>query len=245
MKCRVLCTMICALAFAASTSEAATFNILTNQGTGQDGLAYAGIPNAAFSTVFNVIAVGNTTGGVHNTVSLTQFEIPALESPQIISAQLKVFSASAKAFNANNLDPDENNQIPVEVSQITGAWARASLNWNNKPTHGTPSPTTFSVDGLGEFYTVDVTGLLNTFLDNSNDTNFGLWLEAIGVLGTDPFYAVAFNSGFAVGGGTNANGPELIITTVPEPASVLLALVAAPALLWAGVRRARSRRRAS
>jgi hypothetical protein len=237
--------MICALVFASSTGAAATISVKTNQGTGQDGLAYAGIPAGAFSSVFNIIAVGNTTGDVHNTIALTQFQIPALESPQLIKAELKVTSASAKQFNSNLLDPDATHQIPVGVSQITSAWTRAGLSWNTQPTHGA-NGASFNVDALATTYTIDVTNLLTTFLDNSNDTNFGLWLQATAVVGTDPFYAVGFLSGFQAGSGLpQANGPELVITTVPEPTSVLLALVAAPALVWAGVRRARNRRQGS
>ncbi len=255
MKCRVLCTMICVLVFASSTSDAATYTILTNQGSGQDGLAYAGIPSAAFSTAFSVVSVGKTTGGANDSVGLFQFDlstIPAILATDVSTATLRVFSTTSKVVNASNLDPDASHAIEIGVSPTTSSWNRGTLSWNTQPTHGAQA-TTFDVDGLGSYFTVDVTGLVQAWL-NGSQINFGLWLEATTVMGSgpnsdaSPYYAIAFNSGFqtaANGGGANTNAPELVINTVPEPATVLLALAAAPALVWAGIRRARGRRQAS
>jgi hypothetical protein len=241
---------MCALLLGSGLCRADVIDILSNEGSGQDGLAYAGIPAAAFSTAFSVVAVGKTTGAAHDTVSLIQFDLSGVTatSDQVTSATLTLFAVSSKVVNATNLDPDAAHPIEIAVSPVSGAWNRNSLSWLTKPAHGAVE-TTFQVDAINDFFTVDVTDLVKAWIDTPA-SNFGLWLEATTVMGSgpngdaSPFYAVAFNSGFetaANGGGPNENAPQLTIAAVPEPASGLLVLVAAPALAWARARSARRR----
>jgi hypothetical protein len=214
-------------------------------------MIYAG-PTVPFplSTAYPVIALGKTTGGAHDTVSLAQFDLSGVTATaaEVTSATLRVFSTTSTVVNATNLDPDGGHAIEIAVSAITGTWNRANVTWSN---FGVGSPhtvvvNTFEVDALGQFFTVDVTDIVKDWLDGSL-TNNGLWLEATTVMGSgpsgteSPYYAVAFNSGFLPlppfgPGGPNTNGPVLTINAVPEPATVALAVVALPALTWALMR---------
>jgi hypothetical protein len=233
MNCRVIYSLICALCICASVSRAATYNIATNQGTGQDGMVYANtsVP-FPLSTFYPVIAVG-ATGGPHDTVSLTQFDLSSVgaTSAEVTSATLRVYSTSSKAVNATNLDPDASHPVEVGVSPITSGWNRAAVTWATRPSHGAVE-NTFAADALGEFFTVDVTDIVKGWLDTPA-SNFGLWLEATTIMGSgpnqdqSPFYAIAFNSGFLPSppGGLNDNAPLLTINTVPEPSTVVLSLL--------------------
>ena len=247
-RCGVLTTLVCILLIGAATCSAVTVNVPTNQGTGQDGMIYAnpGVP-FPLSSFYSIIAVG-ATGGPHDTVALTMFDLSTvgLTSAQVSSATLTVYSASSKAVNATNLDPDANNPVTVDISAVTSAWNRASMTWATQPTHG-PVETSFSVNALSQPFVVDITTLVKGWLD-SPASNFGLWLSGHSIQGSgpnqdvSPFYAVAFNSGFQANTGQpNANGPLLTINAVPEPATWLLMACAVPALAWARRRNLRSK----
>ncbi len=199
------------------------------------------------STFYSVIAVG-ATGGPHDTASLVQFDLSSVgaTSAEVTSASMRLYSTSSQAVNATNLDPDVSHPIEVSVSPITSTWDRSTVTWATQPTHGALEAT-FHVDALGQYFNVDITDLVKGWLDTPA-ANFGVWLEATTVMGSgpgedqSPFYAVAFNGGFmpsSAGGGPNENGPLLTINAVPEPSTIILALIAAPVLVGAGVRRFR------
>ncbi len=255
MNCRVFSSLIYALLIGTSVCRAATFSVESNDGSGQDGMIYSS-PTVPFplSTAYPIVALGKT-GGAHDTVSLAQFDLTSVTatSAQVTSATLQLFSTSSKPVNATNLDPDASHSIEIAVSPITSTWNRASVTWATKPTHGAVE-TTFNVDGLGEFITVDVTDVVKDWL-TTPASNFGLWLEGTTIMGSgpnqdqSPFYAVAFNSGFLASppfgpGGPNVNGPLLTINAVPEPSTTLLALAAVPGLaLVLALRRRNGRRK--
>ncbi|MGD9722550.1 MAG: DNRLRE domain-containing protein [Pirellulales bacterium] len=244
MSCRVYCSLMCALLFASTTGEAATFSVETNQGSGQDGMIYSS-PTVPFplSTAYPVIATG-ATGGAHDVAALIQFDLSTVTATaaDITSATLRVFSATSKSVNATNLDPDVAHPIEIAISPITSAWNRASVTWATQPTHGAVE-TTFSVDALGQFYTIDITDIVKDWKASPTPTpNFGLWLNPTTIMGSgpnqdqSPFYAVAFNSGFLASppfgpGGPNVNGPLLTVNAVPEPSTLLLALAGAVAFV--------------
>lgn len=249
MNCRVVYMLACALTVVSATCRADSFQIYTNAGTGQDGFTYAGAPDGAFSTVFDIGAVSKTPGGAFDAIDYLQFDVASLglNAADVTSAKVSVTQVSSTALHPSNLNPDAGHPMEIAVLPVTSSWSRATLTANTAPTFNASPEATFSVSGLGQVFEVDITDLVKSWIDGSV-TNNGVRLEGTTIMGSgesmtdSPYYAAGIQSAFNVGGSLNTDGPLLTITTVPEPSTILLTTAAVPAFGWVAWRRRRRRR---
>jgi hypothetical protein len=250
MNCRVTYSLMCALVLGSTFCLGAPIEIQSNDGTGQDGMVYAGVAKAPISSTFSVVAVSKTPTGAFDTISFAKFDLSTvgLTSAQVDSATLSVFTNTSTLVHSSNLDPDAAHPLEVAVARVTSSWDRNSLTFSNAPTFGATEGL-FDVDAVGEWFSLDITDMVKDWLDTPS-SNFGVRLSATTVMGSgpngdqSPFYAAAFDSGFISagdGGGLSETGPLLTINPVPEPTAMVLALCGVPALAW-GAARARRRR---
>jgi hypothetical protein len=108
----------------------------------------------------------------------------------------------------------------IGVSQVTSAWSESTVTYNASPTLG-PIVYTGTADSAGEYFTIDVTSLVQTWLAVPS-SNYGFALEGMGG-------AVV---SFASLEDTSALHPAELVTPqpVPEPAQTLPTAAALAAL---------------
>jgi hypothetical protein len=148
---------------------------------------------------------------------------------QVASATLNLFvgNTTTTGFGVN---PSGGSPITVNLSALTGSWDETTVAWGTIPGVGAQYDS-LVINGINQTVSFDVTQLVKDWLDNTV-TNNGLILEADSAVGSSPnwVYATFVSS-------SGANVPALVITPVPEPSTVVLALCALPGLAWVAMRR--------
>ena len=227
MICRVFFTLaVCAAACRAALGV----TIQPNEPASDDVFAYQFLSTSNWDTgpFAGLLAAGKTVSG-HDTESFLKFDLTSVPyaPSEVTSATLSVYvgDTSTTGFGSN---PTAVSPAQVDLYPITAAWVEGTLNWNTKPTIAGVATDSLSVTGISQWIDFDVTSLVVDWLDGSL-TNNGLSL-VMGAVAAVPSTAVVFDSS----AGTN----KPVLTVVPEPSCALLALLAVPALAWAGWRRA-------
>jgi hypothetical protein len=171
---------------ASSVAQGAQISLLSNVGTGQDGMVYSN-PSVPFpvSAAFPAIAVAKTALAAHDTVAFIKFDVHStgLTPALVQSAVLKVNSVNSNVVNGTNQNPDPTHVIDIDISAITSTWNRNSVTWATKPSHGAVGAS-FGINGVGQAFTVDVTSFVQTWLAGLASANHGLWLESPTIVGS-------------------------------------------------------------
>ncbi len=232
MNCRVICSLIVC---AAVSQTAFGITIQPDETASKDVFAYENFPTMNWDAApFGaLLAAGKTTSG-HDTESFVQFDLSSVPytAGQVTSATLNLYVVDT-AEAGFGTSPTVASPVLVDLFGITGSWTEARLTWGTKPAVSATTTDAVSVSGVDQWISFDVTSLVVGWLDGSL-TNNGVSLVADTVSSVSSTAAV-----FDSSAGTNL--PYL--TVVPEPGSFLLALAAAPALAWLGVRSRRRVRR--
>jgi hyaluronate lyase len=197
-------------------TETASKDTFVYQGFG-GGLNFANDP---------LLPVGQTTNG-HTTETLIEFDLSgvSLTAAEIVSATLELYQSDT-ALTGFGANPSPGpGALTVNLYAISGAWNEATVSWNTKPAVGALYASQV-ITSSNQTVSFDVTNLVKDW-KNGAISNFGLTLQAAGAVGSSPNWVYAT---FESGGGTTAV-PKL--TIVPEPSSVMLALSAFGAAVFA------------
>jgi len=237
MKRRVLATLMLTAVGLFTCNVARAITINPSEATSKDSFGYQGLPNANLNNppFGGFLPVGATTTG-HDTKSILEFDLTGvgITSAQVAAATLNLFvgDTTATGFGVN---PSGGSPITVNLSALTGSWVETTVAWNTIPAVGAQHDS-LAINAINQTVSFNVTQLVKDWLDNPLANN-GLILQAASAVGSSPNWVYAtFNSS------AGANVPALVITPVPEPSTVVLAMWALPGLAWAAMRR-KSRRR--
>ena len=230
-----------------------------------DGYVYSGgvtTPLAAFSFgppgLLPTSRTGVIGGSTHDTESLLEFSLASLPigitGSQIASALLTLRTADASYYPISHaVVPTPSAPFVVDVFAAAGAWNNATT-YATLPATTTGSPLaqaslsdTSSVStGHLVDVTFDITSIVQSWVDGTL-TNNGLLLAGDAIVGDGTpaalFMARGYTDGSTFAFVPQADGPMLVVTTVPEPASAALALLAAGGMSFGWLARRRPRGR--
>lgn len=223
-------TLTAAGLFFCNAAGAITIN--PSEATSKDTFGYQGLPalNLNSPPFGSFLPVGATTTG-HDTRSILEFDLTGIgvTGGQVASATLNLFvgDTTATGFGIN---PSGGSPITVNLSALTGSWVETTVAWGTLPTVGAEYDS-LAINAINQTVSFDVTQLVKDWLDGALANN-GLILVADAAVGSSPNWVYAT---FASSAGASA--PALIITPVPEPSTVVLAMCALPGLAWFATRR--------
>jgi hypothetical protein len=199
----------------------------------KDAKVYSFLP--AMNLQSNLGVVGN--GTAHSFKSLLQFDLTTIpiEPGQITLATLQLYCSAITPINDSSTPPAPipgSGPGPVSLFAVTGAWTETGVTWDTFPSIAPSAVDTELIDTAGQWYTFDVTSLVqdwhNGTLANNGfailmDNPMGqiTLLDADGLTGASPDPTLA---------------PKL--TVVPEPGAAILGIAG---LLVFGTRRVRNR----
>ncbi len=237
MYCQVICTVIVCAAMLAASPAGYGITLQPDETASKDSFGYeflatTNLNNPPFGAL---LPAGGTTTG-HDSKSVIEFDLSSvsLTGSQVQSASLDLFvvDATTSGFGVN---PTPGSPLTVNLSPLTGSWDEATVDWSTIPTQGAVE-TSQVISGHNLPVSFDVTNLVKLWLDGGL-TNNGMILEADSPVGSSPNWVTA---AFSSASGTGA-APALVITPVPEPSAVLLALLGGAGAMW--MLRGRCRRR--
>jgi hypothetical protein len=230
--------LLCVVGVGASSAAGWTITVRPNEAASKDAFAYQFLPTFNFdSGPFGSLLSAGATGIGHDTRSLVQFDLSSVNlTPAQVAApsfhatfQIYVDSTAEVGFGA---DPSPASPIQVDLTAVGGAtpaWSESAVTWNSQPTVTGGVASTATINGINQWVSFDVTSLVQQWLNGSLANN-GFMLTEDAIVGTDP--------NFVVGVFDSSAGPNApLLSIVPEPASVLLALAAVPWLAWRWRRR--------
>ena len=232
MNCRVICSLIVC---AAVSHTAYGITLQPNETASSDTFGYQFLPamNLNGGGFGSSLPVGATTTG-HDTRSVLAFDLSSvgLTGAQVQSASLNLFAidTTTTGFGAS---PTPGSPVTVDLSPLSAAFVESTVAWGTIPAAGAVE-TSLSINGINQTFSFDVTDLVKQWLDTPASNN-GVLLSSSTPVGGYPSWVYAVFSSAA-----GQVAPALVITPVPEPATLLLAMVAAPALAYAGIRRKRN-----
>jgi hypothetical protein len=208
-----------------STAQAVT--IAPSEATSEDTFVYEGFPDDNFDignagpTFGRILGVGVTNSG-HTTETLLKFDLSGvgLLSGQVTAATLTLRSQSTP-FGAN---PAPANPVLVDLYANAAAFSETGMTWNTARPLGSLYAST-SVNDINTLFNWDVTQLVKDWLDGTIP-NHGVLLKGNAAVPVGPTYAVA-----TFGSSSTILGFVPTLTVVPEPSSVVLALMGLGATL--------------
>lgn len=222
---------------AAVAHSAYGITLQPNEADSSDTFGYEFLPamNLSGGGFGTILSVGATTTG-HDTKSVLAFDLSsvALTGAQVQSASLNLFAVDTTAAGFGT-SPSPGSPVTVDLAPLNASFDEATVAWGTIPAAGAVE-TSQLIDGINQTFSFDVTNLVKQWLDGGL-TNNGVVLTGNSPVGSSPNWVVAV---FSSASGQVA--PALVITPVPEPATLLLALLAAPALAWVSLRRLRRSR---
>jgi len=219
---------------AGSTAIAAPVTISAQQ----DVFTYAFTPNANYngsSSGFDTVLSTALDPQGHDLQSYLQFNFSGVTLAPGEIARLNLYVGSTTAVGFPGGDPSAVHPSTTNLAVIDESWAEDDVTANDHPPYG-PTFTSFVVDGVNKWVSVDITGQVAQWLA-APATNFGLALTAAAIVpdGTGTSVAVLYNSSESA-----SNNPFIeVVAAVPEPASV--GLLAVGIALAASGRRRRER----
>jgi len=229
---RVFTTLTLTAAGLFYCNAALAITINPSEATSKDTFGYQFLPamNLNGGGFGGFLPAGATTTG-HDTKSILEFDLTGVgvTSAQVASATLNLFVIDTVATGFG-ISPSPGSPITVNLSALTGSWDESTVAWGTIPASGAEYDS-LVISGINQTVSFDVTQLVKDWLDTTV-TNNGLVLEGDAPVGSSPNWVYA-----VFGSSAGANVPALIITPVPEPSTVVLALCALPALAWAAIRR--------
>lgn len=232
MNCRVIAPLMLTAAglFFCNAAQAITIN--PSEATSKDTFGYQFLPTTNLNSppFGSLLPAGLTTTG-HDTKSILEFDLTGVgvTSAQVASATLNLFVIDT-ATTGFGVSPSPGSPITVNLSALTSSWDETTVAWSTIPASGAEYDS-LVIDGINQTVSFDVTQLVKDWLDNTV-TNNGLVLEGDAPVGSSPNWVYAV---FSSSAGNNV--PALVITPVPEPSTVILALCALPGLAWVAMRR--------
>jgi hypothetical protein len=192
-----------------------------------------------------------------NNQGLLSFDLSAIKVP-VAGATLKIYQTT-NIFVGDGPAPPEVSAGSYDIYRNTSAWQQNTVTWTTKPS---VNPTSVATQSLYQFnmgwQSWDVTSLVNTWIMDPS-SNFGLTIgrsdpgtPAIWLVTGQTFLPGAPEGPMALGvfGPPNPLLPELIlhsnaVAAAPEPASLIMAGIAALGLIGYRSRRPRGRLRAA
>ncbi len=229
--------LVCFATALTDTNSVRAITLQPDESASKDTFVYQFLPTFNFDSggFGSLLTVGKTSTG-HDTQALLQFDLPVgLTAAQLTSATLEVFAVSSTAAGFGQ-NPDATHPVLIDVLPVAGAttsWTESTVSWSTGLTAGAITSSATQA-GIDQWITFDVTAVVKQWLDGSLSNN-GLFLQQDAVVGgPGAFYVGVFDSS------AGANRPRLNI--VPEPSSMLLALLAAPFAAWCHRRRAAERK---
>jgi hypothetical protein len=229
MNCRVICSFVVCAAVAQSA-----FGITLSPSGDTFGYQFLPAMNLSAPTpgFGSLLPAGATTTG-HDTKSVLSFDLSSvgLTGSQVQSASLNLFvvDTATTGFGAS---PSPGSPITVNLAPLSASFDESTATWNTITAGGAgPVETSLEISGINQTVSFNVTDLVKDWLDGSLANN-GVLLTGDAPVGGSPNWVYAVFS--SASGGV---APELVITPVPEPATLLLAMVSAPALVFAAIRR--------
>lgn len=204
-----------ACVISALPASAATV-IKPDAATSKDTFVYSFLPAFNFNSggFSSVLASGLTTSN-HNLRTLVQFDLTGISMQPGDIATLNLFVSDAVGLGFPGVaNPTTTDPVTIDAFPITAAWDANLVSWNAQPTFGSAVDDVL-VDGVGRYFTFDVTSQVQTWL-NDPSSNFGFSLQQRTVVPTPAGSAVALYHSSA-----NANRPFLYVGVVPEPGAIL------------------------
>ncbi|MCO6457238.1 MAG: carboxypeptidase regulatory-like domain-containing protein, partial [Pirellulaceae bacterium] len=106
---------------------------------------------------------------------LIYFDLNSVTGTTVNSARLQITTGTG---------PQDGTPATIEIRRVTGAWSQGAVTWASQPTVDPALVTSFSPSASNTTYTVDITSLVQAWLDDLNDNggnpNFGIQLTSTG-----------------------------------------------------------------
>ena len=205
-----------------AAASAAPVTIQPVGAAGRDAFVYSFLATTNFTTAFGgayggLLATGLTTSG-HNLESLVKFDLSGVTLAKGETATLNLYVGDTvqAQFGVN---PSVAFPVTTNVAPASDVWAYDAVTWNTRPGTTTPS-TSFLVDGINKWVSVDVTSIVNGWVTGGVANN-GFSLRQDAIVQNNGSVVAVYNSSRA--GGTTpvlSTAPYLQIVAVPEPASM-------------------------
>jgi hypothetical protein len=210
-----LSSTIAAVVVAASASVFANPVVIApDESTSKDTFTYSAIPSGLPFGNATYLGASLESSGVHTVHSLIQFDLTGASVNANEAATFSIYARSKAQtpFSSVASDPSPTSPVTVDVYKITGAWDEASTTFSTEPTVDASAVTSFTVTNIGQYYSVDLTALVQSWIADPS-SNFGIELRqrAVVTVPGAPDAAAVFQSSGA------ANLPTLAIAVVPEP----------------------------
>lgn len=190
-----------------------------------DNFVYQGLPalNMVNIGLGDVLTSGRSASG-HTTQSYLRFDLSGVTLNPGDTATLRLW--------VRDNTPDPNSGAPqfgvpptpafpatADVSIAASAWTTNGVTWLNRPGAVGGPVASASVSGINQWVEFDVTSAVAGWLANPA-SNFGFLVSQPTVVTPDTggLVYVVYNSSRNTGG----NAPQLVITPIPEPSSLMV-----------------------
>ncbi len=214
---RSMFTLAAAVLAVTANVFAAPIVISPDEAASKDTFTYSAIPSGLPFGNATYLGASLESSGVHTVHSLVQFDLTgaSLGAGEVAKFSVYARSKAATPFSSVASDPSASSPVVVDVYKVTSAWDEATTTFSSEPTVDSSVIGSFTVNALNQYYDVDVTSLVQSWLATPA-SNFGLELRqrAVVPVAGAPDAAAVFQSSGA------ANRPTLAITVIPEPTTL-------------------------
>lgn len=198
-----------------SATAAAQFVLQPNEAASKDAKVYeyavtpeglgAGVP-ANYQSNLGVIGSISTP---HSFKSLLQFDLSTMPIPagQISLATVQLYCSSVAAGG------------DVSFYPVTSGWTETGVKWDTFPTHNPVAVDTETVSVAGQWYTFDITSLVQSWVSGTTPNN------GIAIIMDTPTGSLVFLDSDGLGNPNPNPGLAPILTVVPEPSTAMLGVL--------------------
>ena len=233
-----LLVAVAAVCNLSSVAIAASYVLQPPESTSEDVFGYEGFPAFNFDNFpagpgvnfGNILAVSNTGEfGGHSVKTLVRFDLSGtgiVDSSLVSDATLKLWVVDGSTLGFPIANPTPATPVTLDAFTATSAWEETKVTWNTLPSIGATPVDTVVVDAIGQWVQFDVKSSVIDWLDTPA-SNLGLLLSSPAVVpvGKGAAGVVFLSSTTSAMFDSESLKPQLVINTVPEPSTAVLALV--------------------
>jgi hypothetical protein len=224
---KTLLAAAAAVSFAFVSSPVHAGVIQPNDAQSKDTFIYSFLPTFNFNSTasgFGDKLVSGRTNSMHDLRTLIQFNLTGVTMGPGDIATLNLFVNTGASVGFPVVDPSPAAPVTTDVFAVTSGWDAATVTWQNQPTFNPTVIDSEVINGVGRYFTFDVTSQVQSWLANPA-SNFGFSVQQREVVLNGGSVQAVYDSA------AGANKPFLFVGPVPEPATLGVVACAAMGLL--------------